>query len=256
MATADKYDRQLRLWGSNGQRALMTSHILLINSFAVGTETLKNLVLPGLGSFTILDDKLTTSSDINNNFFTPHIGSLRGQSAMEYLSEMNPDVKGFFLNSNLEIELEIGSHFLSLLIFLSFLLLTYLFLSLPFLFHIFFLFLDPNFFKRFSLVILANPTPNISQIASKSCWELSVPLILVRSFGFIGTYRFQIRGIHGIVESKPEAELPDLRINAPFPDLEVYFIVILLLLFFLLFLLLLMLCYNQLYHLNCLGVLS
>ena len=54
MATTDKYDRQLRLWGSNGQRALMKSNILLINANAVGTETLKNLVLPGVGQFTIL----------------------------------------------------------------------------------------------------------------------------------------------------------------------------------------------------------
>lgn len=27
-----KYDRQLRLWGARGQKALMESHILLINA--------------------------------------------------------------------------------------------------------------------------------------------------------------------------------------------------------------------------------
>ena len=48
MATDNKYDRQLRLWGSGGQKALMEANILLVNAGATGTETLKNLVLPGM----------------------------------------------------------------------------------------------------------------------------------------------------------------------------------------------------------------
>ena len=102
MATNDKYDRQLRLWGANGQRALMNAHILLIRGIiissditfnliynqrliwdtvtykyddcilvnwslsadSVGTETLKNLVLPGVGSFTILDDFIVDQHDL------------------------------------------------------------------------------------------------------------------------------------------------------------------------------------------------
>lgn len=44
-----KYDRQLRLWGARGQRALMESHILLVHAGPTGTELLKNLVLPGVG---------------------------------------------------------------------------------------------------------------------------------------------------------------------------------------------------------------
>lgn len=44
-----KYDRQLRLWGGQGQQALEDAHILLLNSGSgtAGVETLKNLVLPG-----------------------------------------------------------------------------------------------------------------------------------------------------------------------------------------------------------------
>lgn len=45
-----KYDRQLRLWSANGQSALESSHLLLINATATGTEILKNLVLPGIQS--------------------------------------------------------------------------------------------------------------------------------------------------------------------------------------------------------------
>lgn len=43
MATSDKYDRQLRLWGAAGQRALGETTIVLVNATASGTETLKNL---------------------------------------------------------------------------------------------------------------------------------------------------------------------------------------------------------------------
>jgi hypothetical protein len=51
-AKEQRYDRQLRLWGAQGQAALENAHVLLINSGtgAVGIETLKNLVLPGMYS--------------------------------------------------------------------------------------------------------------------------------------------------------------------------------------------------------------
>ena len=42
-----RYDRQLRLWGEHGQAAMEDCSICLINGSASGSETLKNLVLPG-----------------------------------------------------------------------------------------------------------------------------------------------------------------------------------------------------------------
>ena len=62
MATTDKYDRQLRLWGASGQRALGNTMVVLLGSSACGTETLKNLVLPGVGSFLVVDDGDEASS--------------------------------------------------------------------------------------------------------------------------------------------------------------------------------------------------
>jgi molybdopterin/thiamine biosynthesis adenylyltransferase len=61
-----KYDRQLRLWQEWGQRDLENSKICLINATAVGTETLKNIILPGSGYFTIIDDSLLTEEDLSN----------------------------------------------------------------------------------------------------------------------------------------------------------------------------------------------
>jgi amyloid beta precursor protein binding protein 1 len=50
-AKEKKYDRQLRLWAASGQAALEDAHLLLVNagSGVTGIETLKNLVLPGIG---------------------------------------------------------------------------------------------------------------------------------------------------------------------------------------------------------------
>uniref|UniRef100_A0A674EN56 NEDD8-activating enzyme E1 regulatory subunit n=1 Tax=Salmo trutta TaxID=8032 RepID=A0A674EN56_SALTR len=64
-----KYDRQLRLWGDHGQEELENAHVCLINSTASGTEILKNLVLPGIGAFTIVDGHKVSGEDVGNNFF-------------------------------------------------------------------------------------------------------------------------------------------------------------------------------------------
>jgi amyloid beta precursor protein binding protein 1 len=94
--STDKYDRQLRLWGANGQRALMDANILLVNAGPTGTETLKNLVLPAVGRFTVLDNKIVQQADCAHNFFvtSDHIGKPRAETVTELLVEMNADCSG------------------------------------------------------------------------------------------------------------------------------------------------------------------
>uniref|UniRef100_A0A8D3CPK1 NEDD8-activating enzyme E1 regulatory subunit n=1 Tax=Scophthalmus maximus TaxID=52904 RepID=A0A8D3CPK1_SCOMX len=62
-----KYDRQLRLWGDHGQETLENAHVCLVNATATGTEILKNLVLPGIGAFTIVDGHTVSGEDVGNN---------------------------------------------------------------------------------------------------------------------------------------------------------------------------------------------
>lgn len=69
MATDDKYDRQIRLWGGHGQRMLAHSNVLLLGASPAGTETLKNLILPAVGKFTVVDDSVVSERDCKNNFF-------------------------------------------------------------------------------------------------------------------------------------------------------------------------------------------
>jgi amyloid beta precursor protein binding protein 1 len=104
-AKEKKYDRQLRLWAASGQRALEESHVLLVvpdqgyegsGSSVAGVETLKNLVLPGIGSFTIADSATVTDADLGINFFLEEdsLGKSRAKECVRLLEELNPDVKG------------------------------------------------------------------------------------------------------------------------------------------------------------------
>ena len=92
-----KYDRQLRLWAASGQQALEDAKIMLLNSNpgVVGVETLKNLVLPGVGSFTIVDGTIVSESDLGLNFFLEKnsVGKSRATETSKYLKELNPDVE-------------------------------------------------------------------------------------------------------------------------------------------------------------------
>lgn len=81
--------------------ALENAHILLINSGAgvVGLETLKNLVLPGIGNFTIQDSAIVSEADLGVNFFLEEqqLGGYRAEHTCNLLKELNPDVDGHFI---------------------------------------------------------------------------------------------------------------------------------------------------------------
>lgn len=95
-----KYDRQLRLWHKHGQEALESSSICIIGSNNLSTETMKNLVLPGVGAFTVVDDKIVDETDIGSNFFLlqSSLGKSRAEVSMALLNELNSQVKGSFLH--------------------------------------------------------------------------------------------------------------------------------------------------------------
>lgn len=67
-------------------------------SGVVGVETLKNLVLPGIGGFTIVDSAPVTEADLGVNFFVEEesLGKSRAGETCRLLRELNPDVDGSF----------------------------------------------------------------------------------------------------------------------------------------------------------------
>ncbi|CAG8759598.1 3865_t:CDS:2, partial [Acaulospora colombiana] len=94
-AKTRKYDRQLRLWAATGQAALEGARLLVIGATATSTSLLKNLVLPGIGHFTILDLNITKPEDVGNNFFleVDSIGKQKAVEAARLLSELNESVQ-------------------------------------------------------------------------------------------------------------------------------------------------------------------
>ena len=96
-AKEKKYDRQLRLWAASGQAALENAKVLLLNSGSgvVGVETLKNLILPGVGSFTIVEETNGSELDLGVNFFLEEssLGRSRAEETRKFLQELNPEVQ-------------------------------------------------------------------------------------------------------------------------------------------------------------------
>ncbi len=95
------------MWKEHGQGKLENANICLLGAAATGTEIIKNLVLPGIRSFTIVDSHKITAEDIgeNNFFICPEwIGKSRAECLTYSLRDMNEDVLGFHVE-------EVGKYF-------------------------------------------------------------------------------------------------------------------------------------------------
>uniref|UniRef100_A0A158PB61 Corrinoid adenosyltransferase MMAB n=1 Tax=Angiostrongylus cantonensis TaxID=6313 RepID=A0A158PB61_ANGCA len=64
-----RYDRQLRLWGEEGQNSISRTSVCVLGSSALGTEILKSLVLAGVRSVCVMDSELVRMPDLGQNFF-------------------------------------------------------------------------------------------------------------------------------------------------------------------------------------------
>ncbi len=90
----DKYDRQVRIWGTKGQKKLTFAKVAILGCSGASIEAAKNLILPGIGRVDILDDQKITVQDLSTSFFFTHqsVGNFKGKEASQNLLEMNPDV--------------------------------------------------------------------------------------------------------------------------------------------------------------------
>ncbi|KAH8728808.1 hypothetical protein GQ44DRAFT_646715 [Phaeosphaeriaceae sp. PMI808] len=189
-AKEKKYDRQLRLWGATGQIALEHSHILLINSGpgVVGVETLKNLVLPGIGNFTIQDSAIVNEADLGANFFLEedHLGGYRAEHTCNLLKELNPDVEGHFVTEPVESWL-----------------------------------LQPDALKPYTLIIVTAPIrPQLLAHLSEHANTALIPLFYVHSIGFYSHFSVHLPPAYPIVDTHPSPETTqDLRLLQPWPEL-------------------------------------
>ncbi|KAJ5423267.1 Molybdenum cofactor biosynthesis MoeB [Penicillium cf. griseofulvum] len=195
-----KYDRQLRLWAATGQQALEDSHVLLVNSDGplgqyntgvsgvAGVETLKNLVLPGIGGFTIVDPAIVTESDLGVNFFLEEesLGKSRAEETCRLLKELNPDVQGHYYLKHVEK-----------------------------------LLVDPDFLPQYKLVIISGPMRRSTLVPLiQEAKQLGIPVLYLHSVGFFSTFSVQLPAEFPIVETHPDPEsTQDLRLLNPWPEL-------------------------------------
>ena len=209
-----RYDRGVRLWGSAGQKAIEDAHVCLLGATATGCEALKNLVLPGIGMFTIVDGEEVSQADLGRNFFvtSDSVGTPRAKVACDLLLEMNAsNVKAVVVEEQPEALLE----------------------------H------TPDFFRRRGVhcAILCGPRSGafVKRVAAL-CARDGVHLVVVETNGLVGLLQLQaatcsgapaaasadgggavVRGGHCVTETFAEGASSDLRVSNPFPALKAYF---------------------------------
>lgn len=184
---AARYDRQVRLWGEEGQEKLEKASVCVVGAGATGAEALKNLVLGGISSYTVVDGERVNGIDLGSSFFLsqPQIGSSRAHSVCALLNELNPSVNGSFVDEPLSELLDNR----------------------------------PSFFASFNLVIATQLHESLALVLEEVCDSLGVTLVLARSFGLFGILRPCYKE-HCVVQARPENSLPDLRLAHPWPELE------------------------------------
>jgi amyloid beta precursor protein binding protein 1 len=188
-----KFDRQMRLWGAHGQANLEDAKFCILGSGPAASETLKNLVLPNVGEFTIVDTATVTARDCGNNFFVTQddIGKSRAETVCAWMAEMNPDVKGTAVadKSVADLVTEEGL----------------------------------KFFDSFTLVIACQVYGEEYATLAKHLYENNIPMISVRTNGMLATLRVAIRELT-IMESHPTNDRTDFYIHetqlAIFPELK------------------------------------
>lgn len=195
-AKEKKYDRQLRLWAASGQRALEESHVLLIvgedktgsNSSVAGAETLKNLILPSIGSFTVADAATVQEEDLGINFFLEpaSLDKSRAEETTRLLQELNPDVTGHSITRPLTEWIP-----------------------------------EQDSLKPYNLIILCAPiVPEVLQRICNYASAASIPIIYVQSVGLYSSFSIQLPAEFPIVDTHPDPDTTtDLRLLAPWPEL-------------------------------------
>jgi len=162
---AQLYDRQIRLWGLDAQKRLRASRVLVAGIKGLGCEVVKNLVLAGINSLTMIDHENLTKEDGDSQFLAPRdkVGSNRAEASLERVRQLNPGVEIKVDTSHLDSK-------------------------------------NANFFSdNFDLVVITNfPKDTVIKI-NQMCRESGIKFFAGDVFGFFG-YSFMDLVEHEFVE--------------------------------------------------------
>lgn len=158
----------------------------VLNCGPTGCEAVKNLVLGGIASFTLVDNTLVEPRDLGNNFMVEasDLGKGKAKAVAALLNELNTSVAGSFVDESPE---DIIAN-------------------------------NPAFFKDFTVVIATQMSHKPLETLDAICREHGVLMVALRSYGMSGTVRLSL-GEHAVIEAKPEETDYDLRLSQPWPEL-------------------------------------
>ncbi|EAN91686.1 hypothetical protein C3747_470g4 [Trypanosoma cruzi] len=204
-----KYDRQLRLWSLAGQRSLAEAHVVVLGATATAAEVLKNLILPGIGFYTIVDDAPVDDGALGNNFFLSVDDYIShrplSEALLQHLSALNPQSNGMacvescvswvedFLSTGMQARGTVS--------------------------------LDQQWPPP-SLILVTPRLPAFLLRRLSVCLKVqnAPPLLYVQTLGLMGLIHVQEKE-RLIIHAEPKSEtcVEDLRIFNPFPGLKDWF---------------------------------
>lgn len=150
---ANVYDRQIRLWGVKAQQQIRSADIFLVGLDGLATEVVKNLVLTGINSITMMDEEPVTQFDMLSNLFSRNqIGMKRSEACQKAVHELNPMVKVNIKNETLSKLLENENE-------------------------------AKNFLKLFHVVIIINHNLQSAIHLNELCHEQNIPFFFACSWG-------------------------------------------------------------------------
>ncbi len=194
----EQFDRSIRLWGMEGQRALSAAHVLLLGATATGSEALKHLVLPGLGALTVVDDRCVTAQDLGCNFFLEQadLGLPRAPAVLRNILEMNPDARGNALQVSPSDVIRAAEG-------------------------------EPYSLQSLKVtLVLASSCVEHRDLLHLSalCCRLGTPLLFLDAIGIFGVLRVQAPDQFVIyTHPDPEVIVYDIPVLEPFPELEAWY---------------------------------
>ncbi len=101
---AERYQRQITLWGMEGQESLRRARVLIAGVGGLGTIIAAYLAAAGVGFLRLVDDDQVELSNLNRQllFQTTDIGREKTVAAKEKLQLLNPDIRIEGINRTLD----------------------------------------------------------------------------------------------------------------------------------------------------------
>ena len=162
-----QYDRQIRLWGLDAQKRLRQADVLILGVGGLGAEVVKNIVLAGVRSITLMDWRPVADEDLLSQLLvTPeHLGDNIAAASLARTQELNP---------NVIVKAEVGRIEEK----------------------------SPEFFDQFHVVCLTRCRRSEREHMNKICREKKVKFFCGDVYGFFG-YFFSDLGTHEYVVEIP-----------------------------------------------------